>query len=288
MDDVRQGLRRTLGRDPNMRELGQALEVLEDGPPQGAVGYRGPTGAAITPVTQEEVERNLVNLIRTISLGERGTVRMALEAVIDIGTRRENPIQQFMNGLLDLPQSTRWAFTNWYRSYGPFFAWGDVPDAVVDALTAVNEDTNGEISNLVAAEAYQAGREEGLRTLRQYATDFLAGVPQSQRARVAAQATEELTRRGFVVEAQELANSEGLFTHPTAPAEPEMVTGYPTIDNLLARLNENMTALGFPPESITVEHSLEGASSLTIHMPVTQLTQLTGPGHSSVIFTHRR
>lgn len=79
-------------------------------------------------------------------------------------------------------------------------------------------------------------------------------------------------------------NFDRLFSHspPAAPHEDRLT------ESILSRLTNDLGALGFPPESISIDRSIEGSQSLTIHMPMTQLTQLTGPGHSSVIFTQRR
>lgn len=69
---------------------------------------------------------------------------------------------------------------------------------------------------------------------------------------------------------------------PPRAADPD----YNTRDgNALSNLTDALGALGFPPESISIERSIEGGTSLTIHMPMSMQTQLTGPGHSSVTFT---
>jgi hypothetical protein len=97
-----------------------------------------------------------------------------------------------------------------------------------------------------------------------------------------------------IAEARALVHG-GFFTRPTEPAEPVTIPssrtpmGGVSLDDYnnnhpLSRLNEDLTALGFPPESISIERSIEGGTSLTIHMPMTMQTQLTGPGHSSVTF----
>ena len=157
-----------------------------------------------------------------------------------------------------------------------------------------------------ASEAYQQGREEGLRILNdnpsqelqrrreEYArlareaglpegsitveraypdlVNFLDGVPPEQRLLVASLAAGELARGGF--------------TRPSAPAVPSVTRS--NEENILTRLTNDLGALGFPPESISLERSVNGGTSLTINMPVTLQTQLTGPGHSSVTFTQRR
>jgi hypothetical protein len=107
---------------------------------------------------------------------------------------------------------------------------------------------------------------------------------------------EELANRLETVVANQRENL-GVFTRPTEPAVPLTLPssrtpmGGVSLDDYnnnhpLSRLNEDLTALGFPPESISIERSIEGGTSLTIHMPVTMQTQLTGPGHSSVTFSN--
>ena len=90
-----------------------------------------------------------------------------------------------------------------------------------------------------------------------------------------------LTPQEQVIELQNMR----VLAHGNAPGAPpeDRLTNF-----ILNRITQDLGALGFPPEFITIDRSLEGDTSLTIHMPITQLTQLTGPGHSSVIFTQRR
>lgn len=114
-----------------------------------------------------------------------------------------------------------------------------------------------------------------LRENQTDSNDWPPGVPEEQRH--LAPTLEEA--RAFV---------HGDFLSPPSPPAASHEE-FSVTRSILTRIADDLGALGFLPESITIERSIEGAAqSLTIHMPMTQLTQLTGPGHSSVIFTNRR
>jgi len=140
-------------------------------------------------------------------------------------------------------------------------------------------------------EIQDAYNKEAIRTLSQYNP-----VPETQEElealRPETPAGESLGNRVDPTHADiHQALIDGLGRDPTIQEMSEaysyLTRGFNLTEHLLNRITHDLGALGFPPESITIDRSIEGdAQSLTIHMPRTQQTQLTGPGHSSVTF-HR-
>jgi hypothetical protein len=144
------------------------------------------------------------------------------------------------------------------------------------------EELNNEVKKMI--EVIRSGDSEAHRSFHETLThlqEWPPGVPADQRHLVPS-----------LEEARELVHGGHFFERPLAPAEPQppSTSGedlvFDSTESILSRLTNDLGVLGFPPESISIQRSIEGGTSLTIHMPVTLQTQLTGPGHSSVTFTH--
>jgi hypothetical protein len=254
---IRQALLAELGREPTMQDVydRQAQEELEAAMHRGD---RPETPAGGFPGTTAEWARYFVRTVpRWVIDHERNLLQRSLG---------REPTLEELNQVL-LAAEVR-------RRESPTLNMQPSQRELVDLSTAVDEESRRRaVSQLNRRRAMyaQIARES---TVEQVDSDWPPGVPAEQRH--LAPTLEEA--RAFV---------HGDFLSPSPPAAPH--EEFSVTRSILTRIADDLGALGFLPESITIERSIEGAAqSLTIHMPVTQLTQLTGPGHSSVIFTQRR
>jgi hypothetical protein len=86
-----------------------------------------------------------------------------------------------------------------------------------------------------------------------------------------------------------LEQHPGPFVRPSAPAVPSPLRYEGSQEEtILTRLTNDLGALGFHPESISLERSIDGGTSLTFHMsPSYELETDSGPDEVSVTFSHR-
>lgn len=252
----RQAILAELGREPTMQDVynRQAQEELEaamhrgDRPETRAGGFHG---------TAAEWARYFV---RTVPRGVIDHERNLLQRRLG----REPTLGELNQVLLEAEVR---------RRESPTLNMQPSQRELVDLSTAVDEESRRRaVSQLNRRRAMyaQIARES---TVEQVDSDWTPGVPAEQRH--LAPTLEEA--RAFV---------HGDFLSPSPPAASHEEVNL--TESILSRITHDLGALGFPPESISIERSIEGGSSLTIHIPESMITQLTGPGYRSVILTNRR